>query len=149
MGIEEIAKPMGNERGASLVEVLVSASLLVITVAAVFSSLAYGVNGVESSRESSTAVFLAEQRLEQVRSFEVSTASTQGFDNLATSSFPAEAYSALSGYANYRRTVSVTPSAGGNADLKLVQVTVAYKPTSTRGFGAETSTTLTTLVSRR
>jgi len=149
VGIDEIAKRMGNERGASLVEVLVSASLLVITVAAVFSSLAYGVNGVESSRESSTAVFLAEQRLEQVRSFAVSTASTQGFANLATSSFPAEAYGSLSGYANYRRTVSVTASAGGNADLKLVQVTVAYKPSSTQGFGAETSTTLTTLVSRR
>jgi Tfp pilus assembly protein PilV len=149
MAIERIAKRMGNERGASLVEVLVSASLLVITVAAVFSSLAYGVNGVESSRESSTAVFLAEQRLEQVRAFAVSTAGTQGFINLASSSFPAEAYGSLSGYANFRRTVSVTANAGGNADLKLVQVTVAYKPSSTKGFGAETSTTLTTLVSRR
>ena len=39
-----------NDRGASLVEVLVSSSLLVITIAAVFSSLAYAVNGVESSR---------------------------------------------------------------------------------------------------
>ena len=55
MGFERIAKRMGNERGASLVEVLVSlSSLLIITIAAVFSSLAYGVNGVESSRESST-----------------------------------------------------------------------------------------------
>jgi Tfp pilus assembly protein PilV len=149
MGFGRIAKRMGNERGASLVEVLVSAALLAITVAAVFSSLAYGVNGVESSRESSTAVFLAEQRLEQVRAYAVSTASTQGFANLLTSSFPAEAYGSLSGYANYRRTVTVTANAGGNADLKLVQVTVSYKPTSTKGFGAETSTTLTTLVSRR
>jgi Tfp pilus assembly protein PilV len=82
VGIEEIAKPMGNERGASLVEVLVSASLLVITVAAVFSSLAYGVNGVESSRESSTAVFLAEQRLEQVRSFAVHAGLRQPRDQL-------------------------------------------------------------------
>jgi Tfp pilus assembly protein PilV len=138
-----------DDRGASLAEVLVSSALLVLTIAAVFSSLAYGVNGVESSRESSTAVFLAEQRLEQVRAFAVSTAASQGFANLTAGAFPAEAYGSLSGYANFRRTVSVTDSPGGNADLKLVQVTVAYKPASTKGYGAETSTTLTTLVSRR
>jgi Tfp pilus assembly protein PilV len=139
----------GNDKGASLVEVLVSSSLLVITIAAVFSSLAYAVNGVESSRETSTAVFLAEQRLEQVRAFAVSTAGTQGFTNLTTAAFPAEAYGSISGYANFRRSVTITTSAGGNADLTLVQVTVAYQPATTRGFGAETSTTLTSLVSRR
>jgi Tfp pilus assembly protein PilV len=147
-GLLRLARRLRNDRGASLVEVLVSSSLLVITIAAVFSSLAYGVNGVESSREASTAVFLAEQRLEQVRAFAVSTAATQGFINLTSASFAAEAYGSLAGYANFRRTVTVTANAG-NADLKLVQVTVAYKPASTKGFGAETSTTLTTLVSRR
>jgi Tfp pilus assembly protein PilV len=145
MGFARIAGQVSSERGTSLVEVLVSSALLVITVAAVFSSLAYGVNGVESS----TAVFLAEQRLEQIRAFAVSTATTQGFSNLTTASFAAEAYGSISGYAHFRRTVTVTDSAGGNADLKLVQVTVAYKPASTKGFGAETTTSLTTLVSRR
>jgi Tfp pilus assembly protein PilV len=140
---------MGNDRGASLVEVLVSSSLLVITIAAVFSALAYGVNGVEASRESSTAVFLAEQRLEQVRAFAVSTAGTQGFSNLTAGSFAAEAYGSITGFANFRRSVSITDNAGGNADLTLVQVTVAFKPASTAGFGAETTTTLTSLVSRR
>jgi Tfp pilus assembly protein PilV len=149
MGFARIAKRLGNERGASLVEVLVSSSLLVITIAAVFSSLAYGVNGVESSREGSTAVFLAEQRLEQVRAFAVSTAATQGFVNLTTTSFASEAYGSISGFANFRRSVTITANAGGNADLKLVQVTVAYKPASTNGFGAETTSTLTSLVSRR
>jgi Tfp pilus assembly protein PilV len=149
MGFSRIAKRLGNERGASLVEVLVSSSLLVITIAAVFSSLAYGVNGVESSREGSTAVFLAEQRLEQVRAFAVSTAATQGFVNLTTASFASEAYGSISGFSTFRRSVTITANAGGNADLKLVQVTVAYKPASTKGFGAETTATLTSLVSRR
>ena len=142
-----ITRGVRDDRGFSLAEVLVSSALLVLTIAAVFSSLAYGVSGVEYSRESSTAVFLAEQRLEQVRAFAVSNAGTQGFTNLTTTAFPAEAYGSISGYANYRRTVSLT--AGGNADLILVQVTVAYRPSSTKGFGSETSTTLTTLVSRR
>jgi Tfp pilus assembly protein PilV len=140
---------LGGNRGASLAEVLVSSSLLFVTVGAVFSSLAYGVNGVESSRESSTAVFLAEQKIEQARAFAVSTHASQGFNNLATSSYATEGYGSITGYANFRRTVTVTASAGGNADLKLVQVTVGYKPASTRGFGAETTTVLSTVVSRR
>jgi Tfp pilus assembly protein PilV len=138
----------GN-RGASLAEVLVSSSLLFVTVAAVFSSLAYGVNGVEYSREASTAVFLAEQRLEQVRAFAVSTHSSQGFQNLTTASYGTEAYGSITGYPYFQRSVTVTANAGGNADLRLVTVTVSYKPASTKGFGAETTTALTTLVSRR
>jgi Tfp pilus assembly protein PilV len=147
--LHPITRAMRDERGFSLAEVLVSSSLLILTIAAVFSSLAYGVTGVEYSRESSTAVFLAEQRLEQIRAYAVSSAGTQGFTNLTTTAFPAEAYGSISGYANFRRTVSLTTNAGGNADLILVQVTVAYRPTSTKGFGSETTTTLTTLVSRR
>jgi len=146
---QRIISRLRDNRGVSLVEVLVASALLLITIAAVFSSLAYGVNGVESSRESSTAVFLAEQRLEEVRAFAVSTASAQGFVNLTSTSFAAQAYGSITGYANFRRTVTVTANAGGNADLKLVQVTVFYQPATTKGFGAETSTSLTTLVSRR
>ena len=144
-----IAGAVRDDRGFSLAEVLVSSALLILTIAAVFSSLAYGVSGVEYSRESSTAVFLAEQRLEQVRAFAVSNAGSQGFTNLTTTAFPAEAYGSISGYANFRRTVGLTANPGGNADLILVQVTVAYRPSTTQGFGSETSTTLTTLVSRR
>jgi Tfp pilus assembly protein PilV len=146
---ERIISRLRDSRGVSLTEVLVASALLLITIVAVFSSLAYGVNGVESSRESSTAVFLAEQRLEEVRAFAVSTAATQGFVNLTGSSFPAQAYGSISGYASFRRTVTITASPGGNADLILVQVTVFYQPATTKGFGSETSTTLTTLVSRR
>ena len=138
-----------DTRGVSLTEVLVASALLLITIAAVFSSLAYGVNGVESSRESSTAVFLAEQRLEEVRAYAVSTAATQGFANLGSTSFPAQAYGSITGHANFRRAVTITNNAGGNADLKLVQVTVFYQPATTKGFGSETSITLTSLVSRR
>jgi Tfp pilus assembly protein PilV len=148
-GFRRIAERLRTDRGSSLAEVLVSSALLVVTIAAVFSSLAYGVNGVESSRESSTAVFLADQRLEQVRAFAVSTAATQGFVNLTSASFATEAYGTIAGYANFQRSVTIITSAGGNADLKLVQVTVAYTPASTKGYGAETTSTLTTLVSRR
>src|SRR5262245_16649242 len=113
-----------GEQGFSLAEVLMATAMLIVGVAVVLSALMYGVAGVEGSRGQSTAVFLAEQKLEEVRAYAVSTAATQGFSNLNSSSFPAE--SSITGYPNYRRTVTLT--ATGNADLQLVAVTVFYKP---------------------
>ena len=71
----------------------------------------------------------------------------QGFANLTSSSFPAE--TSITGYPNYRRTVSITASAGGNADLKLITVTVFYKPVKSTGLSAETSMAVNSLVARR
>jgi Tfp pilus assembly protein PilV len=134
-------------QGFSLAEVLMATAMLIVGVAVVLSALMYGVAGVEGSRGQSTAVFLAEQRLEQVRAFVVSTDPAQGFGNLTSSSFPAE--STITGYPNFRRTVTITPNAGGNADLQLVTVTVFYKPIKSTGLSAETSIAVNSLVSRR
>ena len=136
-----------GEQGFTLAEVLMATAMLIVGVAVVLSALMYGVAGVEGSRGQSTAVFLAEQKLEEVRAYAVSTASTQGFANLTSASFPAE--SSIPGYPNYRRTVTLTANAGGNADLQLVAVTVFYKPIKSTGLSAETSITVNSLVSRR
>jgi len=136
-----------DARGFSLAETLMAASILIVGVAVVLSALMYGVAGVEGSRGTSTAVFLAEQKLEQVRAFVVSTDPTQGFSNLTSSSFPAE--STITGYPNYRRTVTITPNAGGNADLQLITVTVYFKPIKSTGLSAETSMAVQSVVARR
>jgi Tfp pilus assembly protein PilV len=136
-----------GEQGFTLAEVLMATAMLIVGVAVVLSALMYGVAGVEGSRGQSTAVFLAEQKLEEVRAYAVSTASNQGFANLNSSSFPAE--SSITGYPNFRRTVTITANAGGNADLQLVAVTVFYKPIKSTGLSAETSITVNSLVSRR
>lgn len=148
-GFRRVVHELRDSRGVSLAEVLVAAALLGITITAVSSSLVYGLGGVEASRGSSTAVFLAEQRLEQIRAYAVSTASTQGFGNLNAAAYPAEAYGSINGYANYRRTVTLTPGPGGNADLILVQVTVFYRQSTIKSFGTEASTSLSSVVSRR
>ena len=67
-----------DTRGFSLAEVLMATTMLIVGVAVVLSALMYGVAGVEGSRGTSTAVFLAEQRLEQVRAFVVSTDGAAG-----------------------------------------------------------------------
>lgn len=136
-----------DTRGFSLAEVLMATSMLIVGIAVVLSALMYGVAGVEGSRGTSTAVFLAEQKLEQVRAFAVSTTPTQGFSNLTSSSFPAE--STITGYPNFRRTVTITPNAGGNADLQLITVTVFFKPVKSTGLSAETSMSVRGVVARR
>jgi Tfp pilus assembly protein PilV len=142
-----LLKGLRAEQGFTLAEVLMATAMLVVGVAVVLSALMYGVAGVEGSRGTSTAVFLAEQKLEQVRAFVVSTDAAQGFANLTSSSFPAE--SSITGYPNFRRTVTITANAGGNADLQLITVTVFYKPIKSTGLSAETSMTVNSLVARR
>src|SRR4051812_32849974 len=115
-----------DQHGVTLAEILVATALLAIGMVAVLSAMSIGLGGVESSRRVSTALFLAEQRLEQVRAFSISNSAGQGFGNLATAAFPAEGYNTITGYGGFRRVVTVTPSAGGNPNLKAVVVQVFY-----------------------
>ena len=122
-------------------------AMLIAGVAVVLSALMYGVAGVEGGLGQSNRRVPGRAAPEQVRAFVVSTSSTQGFSNLTSSSFPAE--NTITGYPNYRRTVTITPNAVGNADLPLVTVTVFYKPTKSTGLSAETSMSVRSLVARR
>jgi Tfp pilus assembly protein PilV len=139
-----------DQAGLTLAEILVSAAILTIGATALLGALTLGVGGVEASRQSSTAVFLAEQRLEEARSFAFSTAAGRGFTNLTAAAFPAEGYNAIAGYGGFRRMVAVTDNPGGTADTKLVQVTVFYRPMSSAGGrDAETSSTVSTILASR
>jgi prepilin-type N-terminal cleavage/methylation domain-containing protein len=137
-----------DQQGVTLAEVLVATALLAIGMVAVLSAMSIGLGGVESSRRVSTALFLAEQRLEQVRAFSVSNSAGQGFGNLATAAFPAEGYNTIAGYGGFRRVVTVTPNAGGNPNLKAVIVQVFYAAPTAVGTG-ETGTAVETVVALR
>jgi prepilin-type N-terminal cleavage/methylation domain-containing protein len=137
-----------SQQGITLPEILVATALLAIGMVAVLSSMSIGLGGVESSRRVSTALFLAEQRLEQVRAFAVSSSAGQGFVNLTSAAFPAEGYNTIAGYETYRRVVTVTPNAGGNPNLRAVTVQVFYRSATAVGTG-ETSTVVDTVVALR
>ena len=145
---ERLRDTSTNQQGVTLAEVLVSAALLAIGMVAVLSAMSIGLGGVESSHRVSTALFLAEQRLEQVRAFSVSTSAGQGFGNLTAAAFPAEDYNTIAGYTSYRRVVTITSNAGGNPNLKLVSVQVFYGAATAVGTG-ETSTAVDTVVALR
>jgi Tfp pilus assembly protein PilV len=138
-----------DEAGFTLAEIAVAGAILAVALVALLAATTTGFTGISSARQSSTAVFLAEQRLEQARAFALSTASGQGFANLNTTNFPSQSYGAIAGYGNFRRDVAVTDSPGGVANTRLVRVTVFYRSASADGLAPESSIQLSTLIALR
>ena len=58
---------MRDERGFTLVELLVAMAVLGVGLVAVASGFSYGLAGVEAGKQQTTATFLAEQHLEQIK----------------------------------------------------------------------------------
>ncbi len=138
-----------TEAGFTVAEVLVAAFLLAVALVALLASMTTAVTTVDAGRRSTTALFLAEQRMEDVRAFALSKAAGQGWANLSTASFPAEGYGAIASHPDYRRTVTVTDTPGGVADTKLVEVRVFYRQVTDAGTGPESSVVVTTTLANR
>ena len=151
-----------------MVEILVA--LLLITIGLV--GLAQVIQGsatlINQSNVKTKAVFLAQQRLEEVKN-RVWWVGPPAQDTLGVSpdattaplSFPDEAYGSITGYPNHRRTVriidcSAAPGCGNpaiqSATLRQVTVSVFYKPFVPEGTAsapAEQSVQVSTLIARR
>jgi prepilin-type N-terminal cleavage/methylation domain-containing protein len=134
-----------SQQGFTLIETLIAVGILSVGLVGVLAAIGQGATSVDGARRATTALFLAEQRIEQAKAFAVSTAANQGWDLLTTASFPAEGYNAIAGYPDYRRTVTVTNFA--NPTYKRVDVQVFYRPVA--GTGAETAVTVSTQVADR
>jgi prepilin-type N-terminal cleavage/methylation domain-containing protein len=147
--IDHASRAATDPAGFTLVEVLITITILSLGIVAVISSVSVGVKGVDRGRKSTTALFLSEQRMEQIKAFAVSKDPLQGWGNVAAAAFPAEAYGAIAGYPEYRRTVTITNNPAGTANTKQVEVWVYYRPITSGVNGLENGvTTATLLVSR-
>ena len=135
---------MRNERGFTVLEVAIAAAIIMLAFAAVAFGMNYATRGSEVGKQQTTAVFLAEQRLERIKS----TALTN-FAGVTAAAFPNEAYGTIAGQQNYRRTVTIVDNPGGVANTKLVQVSVFYRPITEQGVDAERNVTLSTVVASR
>jgi prepilin-type N-terminal cleavage/methylation domain-containing protein len=132
------APGVASRAGFTLVEVLIASALVVVGLTALAAGFQHALDAVAVGRQQTTALFLAEQRLEQVRAMAL-----VDFDRVTSANFPAE--ESVPGHPEYRRHVDFTFGPGGVARAVRVQVTVAYQPITT---GPRT-VTLATVVSRR
>lgn len=143
-----ILSALRDQAGLTLTEIIAAAAILAIAVFALLSAVVTGFTGVDRGRQQSTAVFLAEQRMEEVRSFAMSLGAGQGYANLTNASFPAQAYGSIPTFGPYRRTVTVTSNPGGVANVKQVDVNVFYRPQTDRGMEGESSVLVSTVIAR-
>jgi prepilin-type N-terminal cleavage/methylation domain-containing protein len=137
---------MINQRGMTLVEVLVAVAVITVGLTAVATGMQLATGGVAAGQQETTAVFLAEQRLEDIKAFALSTAAGQGFTNITSANFPAEAYGAIANYTGYRRTVTITDP---SATVKRVTVDVFYLPVAVASTNTERQVSLSTALRTR
>lgn len=135
-----LIRSAAGDGGFTLGEIIASAAIITVALVGLLSSSAIGLSSVDNARRSSTALFLANRRIEAIKTFSMSTAGTQGFANVTTGNFPAENYNTITingtSYGSYRTTTAITNNPGGLANTKLVQVSAFYKDT---GVGNERS----------
>jgi len=75
---------IGRDRGFTLAEVLVATAFIALTAGAIGVGFMQGTGSVETGRQQTTAVYLAEQRLEQIKAWSLNSTGGQGWSSLAT-----------------------------------------------------------------
>ena len=163
-----------DQRGMTLMEVLFAVAIIGIGLAALSAAIPIGAYGIREGTQLSTAVFLANQRLEQLRnarweegppcvdklgvSASTTVAPAGTCAGATATTFPDEANLAAP-YAGYGRTVRITScDVGGvcngiaDATMRQVTVTVTYRPMTGIGATAAGTTkaaTVSMYISRR
>jgi type II secretory pathway pseudopilin PulG len=144
------ARRTGDPRGFTLAEVLIATAFVMVAFASVGVGFLRGTSSVETGRQQTTALYLAEQRLEQIKAWSLSTVAGQGFSSVAAGGACCgnEAYNTIASYGNYRRTVTVTSN---GPTTKVLLVSVFYFPVNPSGghAGNERRVDVSTLITNR
>ena len=158
-----------NQRGLTLAEILVATAIIGIGLVGLAVVIPVASYGVQEGNQMSTATFLAEQRIEQVRNANWTNAANgdcigvgapptpSGGNTCAgatATQFPNE--TPVAGFTGYNRTVSVTDCGATacagvtNSTMRLVTVRVTYRPLTGSGVSPTTkAVTVDWLVSRK
>jgi type II secretory pathway pseudopilin PulG len=140
----------GSQAGFTVAELLAAVFVISVGLVAVGAGFATAIQGTETGRQQTTATFLAEQRLEQIRAAALgnSLVACMGFTNITTACFPAQAFGSIASAPGYRSTVTITDYVvNGSIARKRVDVEVFYQPIVAWGvLAAERSVRLSTLV---
>lgn len=156
-----LMRSLSSERGFTLAEVLVAVFVILVGLVAVASGFQYATSGVATGRGETMAVFLAEQRVEQLKTVAISNydgpwpsgpslaaGTTTEFcqsSNIGATSSNCQS-TTFSGTTTYTRTTTITDNPGGTgctgAPLlcKRIRVRVTYRPVTSRGDVSQTRT---------
>jgi prepilin-type N-terminal cleavage/methylation domain-containing protein len=159
-----------NSQGFTLVEVLIATAIIGVGLVALSAAIPLASYSMQEGNQLTTATFLANERLEQVRSA-AWAAGPPPMDTLGLSASPASAPSSggattfpdetpmAAPYSSYSRTVRIAQcgagaDCGGIADpaLRQVTVTVTYRPMTGGGLsaaGTAKPATLTMYIAQR
>ncbi len=161
-----------DQAGMSLAEILIACVIIAVGLVGLLSAVPTASYGIQEGRQLSTAAFLANQRLEQVRNAQwtqcpvtdtlgVSASTSVAPTSGALVTFPDENPMAAP-YSDYTRTVRITDTQpadacpggvyGPNVGLRQGVVTVSYRPSTGTGIaavGTTKSAIVTMLVAQR
>jgi type II secretory pathway pseudopilin PulG len=147
---------VADQAGISLAEILVACVIIAVGLVGLLSAVPTASYGIQEGRQLSTATFLANQRLEQVRNAQWTqcpVADTLGVSASATvapafgavTTFPDENPMAAP-YGDYTRTVRISTAqpadicdpliVNPNVGLRQVIVSVSYRPSTATGVAA-------------
>lgn len=153
-----------NQRGMTLVEILIAVAVLMVALVGLASGIPIASYGIQEGSQLTTATFLANQRLEQVKA--AAWTSTPGPDTLGVSAsataapvgtlgitFPDET-PVTAPYTQYTRQVRITDcgvglGCGGGLvlpGLRQVTITVSYTPLTGVGVGASAKSAIVTML---
>lgn len=156
-----------GERGFTLAEVVIATFIISIGLVAVAVGFQFATSGIAVGRGETIAAFLAEQRLEQLKASAITNydglvagaAVTENClpSNIGTTGVNCQV-AAITGGQSYIRVTTITDNPGGtgctggivDAGCKRIQVSVRYRPVTSRGDSSQTrSVDLYALVVRR
>jgi Tfp pilus assembly protein PilV len=142
-----------RESGFTLTEVLIATFIIMVGLVAVATGFQFATAGIATGRGETVAIFLAEQRVEQLKAAAITSFAAAALNagtttefclatNIGATASNCQA-AAITGAPSYQRTTTITDSGNattcGNAPAappilcKRVQVRVAYRPVTSRG----------------